>query len=178
MGTRMAQQRPRLPRIPPVSPQPPNGHKHSLWTAATKDEPPRSSFCTALCLAVGHSFAADYTRRFEKVFESLDVISKCGSEGPHHRTPHIRLPTLLKGLRRGPNRQLACSSSLNEPPPPTNSLELHRSRAFPGWTPLPTDGSRRTTLPTSGPWPRSPKPQQLAVIQFVSFDKGSGPLSS
>ncbi|KAF8264275.1 hypothetical protein EI94DRAFT_1871338 [Lactarius quietus] len=58
---------------------PPDDHNHPIWMAATKDEPSHSSFCTALRLAVGHSFTAEYTRRFKKDFEPLDVICECGS---------------------------------------------------------------------------------------------------
>ena len=43
---------------------PPDGQNHPLWAAVDKAErlPSRSSFCTALRLAVGHSFTAEYTR--------------------------------------------------------------------------------------------------------------------
>ncbi|KAF8262080.1 hypothetical protein EI94DRAFT_1809320 [Lactarius quietus] len=58
---------------------PPDNHNHPIWTAATKDEPSHSSFCTALRLAVGHSFTAEYTCWFKKDFEPLDVICECGS---------------------------------------------------------------------------------------------------
>ena len=52
---------------------------HPLWAAATRAQypPSRSTFCTALRLAVGHSFAAEYTRRFKQDFQPLDVICKC-----------------------------------------------------------------------------------------------------
>jgi hypothetical protein len=61
---------------------PPDGHNHPLWNAVNKAESPpsRSTFCTALRLAVGHSFTAEYTRRFKKDFEPLDVICECGYE--------------------------------------------------------------------------------------------------
>ena len=59
---------------------PPDGRNHPLWAAVNKAEcpPSRSSFCTALRLAVGHSFTAEYTRHFKKDFEPLDVICECG----------------------------------------------------------------------------------------------------
>jgi hypothetical protein len=43
-----------------------DGHNHPLWAATSKDKPPRSSFCTALRLAVGHAFVSEYTRRFKR----------------------------------------------------------------------------------------------------------------
>ena len=63
-------------------PKPPDGRNHPLWATATKAEfpPSRSTFCTALRLAVGHSFTAEYTRRFKKDFQPLDVICECGQE--------------------------------------------------------------------------------------------------
>ena len=62
--------------------KPPDGYSHPLWAAALKAKPPpsRSTFCTALRLAVGHSFTAEYTRRFKGNFEPLDVICECGLE--------------------------------------------------------------------------------------------------
>ncbi|KAN0137714.1 hypothetical protein V8E53_004470 [Lactarius tabidus] len=63
--------------------KPPDGHNSSLWAAVNKAEcpPSCSTFCTALQLAVGHSFTAEYyTRRFKKDFEPLDIICKCGYE--------------------------------------------------------------------------------------------------
>ena len=59
---------------------PPDGRNHPLWAAVSKAEhpPSRSTFCTALRLAVGHSFTAEYTRRFKKEFDPLDVICECG----------------------------------------------------------------------------------------------------
>ena len=62
--------------------KPPDGFSHPLWAAALKAKlpPSRSTFCTALRLAVGHSFTAEYTRRFKRDFEPLDVICECGSE--------------------------------------------------------------------------------------------------
>ncbi|KAF8257392.1 hypothetical protein EI94DRAFT_1791826 [Lactarius quietus] len=60
--------------------QPPDGHNHPLWKAASKDKPSRSSFCTALRFAVGHAFTAEYTRRFKKNFEPLDIICECSYE--------------------------------------------------------------------------------------------------
>ena len=68
-------------------PKPPDGHNHPLWTAAIGAEypPSRSTFCTALRLAVGHSFTAEYTRRFKQDFQPLDVICECGNE---ERTIH------------------------------------------------------------------------------------------
>ena len=61
---------------------PPDGHNHPLWAAVEKAEFPlsRSTFCTALRMAVGHSFTAKYTRRFKKDFEPLDVICECSYE--------------------------------------------------------------------------------------------------
>ena len=62
--------------------KPPDGYNHPLWVAALKAKPPpsRSTFCTALRLAVGHAFTAEYTRRFKREFEPLDVICECGYE--------------------------------------------------------------------------------------------------
>ena len=61
---------------------PPDGQNHLLWAAVNKAEHPhsRSTFCTALRLAVGHSFTAEYTRQFKKDFDPLDVICGCGEE--------------------------------------------------------------------------------------------------
>lgn len=57
------------------------GLTNPLWAASLKAKPPsRSSFCTALRLAVGHTFTAEYTRRFKREFEPLDVICECGYE--------------------------------------------------------------------------------------------------
>ena len=63
---------------------PPDRHNHPLWVAVSKAEcpPSRSSFCTALRLAVSHSFTAEYTHCFKKDFEPLDVICECG-DGEH-----------------------------------------------------------------------------------------------
>ena len=60
---------------------PPDGRNHPLWAAVDKAErpPSRSSFCTALRLAVGHSFTAEYTHRFKWDFEPLEVICECGN---------------------------------------------------------------------------------------------------
>ena len=44
-----------------------------LWVTTGKAEPSRSFFCTALRLAVGHAFTAEYTRRFKEDFVRLDV---------------------------------------------------------------------------------------------------------
>ncbi|KAF8259982.1 hypothetical protein EI94DRAFT_1812359 [Lactarius quietus] len=74
-------------------PHPPDGNNHPIWKAAMKDKPSRSSFCTALRLAVGHSFTAEYTRRFKKEFEPLDVICKCGYE--ERTLPHIIFDCML-----------------------------------------------------------------------------------
>lgn len=57
---------------------PPDGNNHPLWVAMDKAKPTRSSFCTTLCLAVGHTFVSEYTCCFKHNFEPLDVICKCG----------------------------------------------------------------------------------------------------
>ncbi len=59
-----------------------------ITTVDSKTKHSRSTFYTALRFATGHSFNADYTRRFEKDFDSLDVvICECGYE--ERAIPHI-----------------------------------------------------------------------------------------
>ncbi|KAF8260647.1 hypothetical protein EI94DRAFT_1811407 [Lactarius quietus] len=79
--------------------KPPDGNNHPLWKAALKDKPFRSSFCTALQFAVGHAFTAEYTRRFKKDFEPLDVICECSYEECTLAHILFELFPFLKGTR-------------------------------------------------------------------------------
>jgi hypothetical protein len=53
-----------------------------VWAVVDKAEFPHSctTFYTALCLAVGHLFTGEYTHRFKRDFQPLDIICKCGYE--------------------------------------------------------------------------------------------------
>ncbi|KAF8272677.1 hypothetical protein EI94DRAFT_1697235 [Lactarius quietus] len=55
------------------------------WVAM-KDKPSCSSFCTALWLAVGHSFPAEYTRCFKKQFEPLTSSDEAQIDNRWHKT--------------------------------------------------------------------------------------------
>ena len=62
---------------------PPNGDNHPLWTAAAKRANGSSLFTrhtttTALRLAVGHAFTADYTRRLRPDIPEHELQCPCG----------------------------------------------------------------------------------------------------
>ena len=62
---------------------PPNGDNHPLWTAAVKKANGSSLFTrhtttTALRLAVGHAFTADYTRRLRPDIPEHELQCPCG----------------------------------------------------------------------------------------------------
>ena len=66
-------------------PFPPNGNNHPLWTASQKTTypdclhpPSRHTTSTALCLAVGHVFTSDYSRRFCPDILETNLGCECG----------------------------------------------------------------------------------------------------
>jgi hypothetical protein len=75
-------QTPHLVRIPTTLHKPPDWYNHCLRIATEKAKSSRSTFCTVLHLAVGHSFKAGYTCRFKKDLDLLDTTYKCSS--PYH----------------------------------------------------------------------------------------------
>jgi hypothetical protein len=82
MGTRMSHQTTPIARLPSLPPEPPDGNNHPLWMAYIKDEPSHSSFCTALCLAVGRSFRGPLnTHVASSATLNHSTSSECGSEG-------------------------------------------------------------------------------------------------
>ncbi|KAF8257490.1 hypothetical protein EI94DRAFT_1708952 [Lactarius quietus] len=100
MGKRMACQAATNTCLPAISPPPPDGNNHPIWKADMKDKPSRSSFCTALRLAVGHSFTAEYTRRFKKEFEPLDGSDEAQIDNRRVRPSIYDLFSTLDGARQ------------------------------------------------------------------------------
>ncbi|KAI0289154.1 hypothetical protein B0F90DRAFT_1797148 [Multifurca ochricompacta] len=83
----------------------PSGHNHPLWSAATKprgvDEKPytRLTTSTAVRLATGHAFIAEYTERFHPKKPPLARLCTCDDSTPA-TFPHILLHCSLYSVSR------------------------------------------------------------------------------
>jgi hypothetical protein len=98
---------------------------------------------------VGHAFTSEYTHRFKRDFESLEVIYECGDE--ERTLAHIIFDCLLllraRNEARGVHTHPSSASlapwtersnstlSLNEPPPPISQHATLGSLVFPGLIP-------------------------------------------
>ena len=102
----------RLSLLTPLS-----GNNHPLWVATDKAKPTRSSFCTALRLAVGHVFVSEYTHRFKRDFEPLDIIYECisGERTLAHLIFDCELPTRARDEANIDTRTLILAALGQEP---------------------------------------------------------------